>query len=114
MKPSSLKKLRFKSGSLRIGAWFGLGLLNLLLLSCAAFAQGQAQVIYFSTLAGFAGQQNSDGTGTNAFFTLPAGAGVDSAGNVYVSDFSNNTIRKITPAGIVTTFAGSPGIAGSA
>jgi sugar lactone lactonase YvrE len=68
-----------------------------------------------STFAGSAGQPGStDGTGSAARFRTPRGIAVDSAGNVYVSDTGNDTIRKITPAGVVSTLAGTPGVAGSA
>lgn len=67
-----------------------------------------------STLAGLAGTFGSfDGTSSAARFNLPTGVAVDSGGNVYVSDRNNNIIRKVTPAGVVTTLAGWAGIWGS-
>jgi sugar lactone lactonase YvrE len=68
-----------------------------------------------TTLAGSPGLTGtSDGTGSGARFNDPAGVGTDSNGNVYVADSGNNTIRMVTPAGVVTTLAGSAGSSGSA
>ncbi len=57
-------------------------------------------------LAG-AGVGFGDGTGTAAKFGGHQGVTVDTSGNVYVADSGNSKIRKITPSGVVTTFAGS-------
>ncbi len=68
-----------------------------------------------TTLAGLAGAGGSaDGTGAEARLFGPQGIALDGAGNLYVSDSANATIRKVTPGGVVTTFAGSAGVFGSA
>ena len=51
----------------------------------------------------------NDGVGTNAQFTSPTGVAADGASNIYVADFYNNTIRKISPAAVISTFAGFSG-----
>ena len=71
-----------------------------------------------TTLAGLSNRPGSvDGSGfipgTAAQFNGPTGVAVDSSDNVYVADTNNHTIRKITPAGVVTTFAGLVGSSGT-
>lgn len=68
-----------------------------------------------TTFAGGMGVSGStNDTGTAARFSGPRGIAVDGAGNLYVADTANHTIRMITPAGLVTTLAGAPGTAGAA
>jgi sugar lactone lactonase YvrE len=68
-----------------------------------------------STLAGKGSNFGSaDGSGASARFNSPSDCAVDSAGNIYVADTGNHTIRKVTPGGTVTTFAGKAGVAGAA
>jgi hypothetical protein len=66
-----------------------------------------------STIAGTPGiQGNADGTGLAARFVYPHGPAADRNGTIYVADPNDATIRKITPAGVVTTFAGNGEIHG--
>jgi hypothetical protein len=68
-----------------------------------------------TTFAGSAtGAGNIDGFGDDAWFNAPAGVAIDAVDNVYVTDFREHTIRRITRTGVVTTIAGSAGNVGSA
>lgn len=73
-----------------------------------------------STFAGLGRPEDRDGAGTLAAFNQPSGLALDAAGSLYVADSGNHKIRKISPDGMVTTFAGvgrpgfSNGVAGEA
>ena len=69
-------------------------------------------VTTFAGTLGVSGSANL--TGTSASFNSPKGIVVDASGNVYVADTGNHAIRKITSAGVVTTFAGGMGVSGTA
>jgi hypothetical protein len=60
-----------------------------------------------STLAGNVNAGLVNGTGTGASFYNPQGVCADGSGNIYVADTYNNVIRKISPLGVTTTFAGN-------
>lgn len=66
----------------------------------------------FITMAGSVVGTN-DGLGTAAAFNSPRHIAVDTAGNLFVTDYGNHTVRKITPAGMVSTVAGMPGVGGT-
>lgn len=67
-----------------------------------------------TVLAGNGVRTYADGSGTAASFDIPVALAVDGSGNVFVADRDNNCIRKISPAGLVTTFAGKGRVYGYA
>lgn len=60
-----------------------------------------------TVLAGSGAGGSADGTGLAASFQNPESIVIDGAGNLFVSDVSNYRIRQVTPAGVVSTYAGS-------
>src|SRR5262245_29077424 len=73
-----------------------------------------AQPPSLEPLAGtIGGPGNLDGKGPDARFVAPHGLAIDQAGDLYVADAENQTVRKVTRDGRVTTIAGGPGVCGS-
>src|ERR1035437_2005958 len=83
-------------------------------LSLALVPLSRSQPLTITTLSSSPGQGSADGTGVAARFANPWGVAADTTGILYVTDTDNRTIRKITAGGVVSTWAGSPGVSGSA
>ena len=84
-------------------------------LSIGALAQSTdpAPVYRWITLVGRASLGVEDGPAADARFNNPHGLAMDLTGNLFVADTGNHTIRKITPAGLVSTLAGKAGQMGN-
>jgi sugar lactone lactonase YvrE len=90
----------------------------LVCLWLAATAHVSAQTYTWSTIAGLAGSAGGvDGTNGAIRFNNPSGLALDGAGNLYIADMRNHTIRKLRPNGaewVAATLAGSAGLKGAA
>jgi NHL repeat len=97
------------------GSVFPLALLAAAL--CSNLVIAQPAMYSFVTIAGDASAGSINGTNNDARFYFPSGLALDSAGNVFVADTGNNTIRKLAPVEtnwISSTIAGLAGHQGSA
>jgi sugar lactone lactonase YvrE len=76
-------------------------------------SQVRAVSVSTNTVSGIAGGYTGDGLkGTMASLNLPENIAFDSKGNLYIADVFNNRVRKVTPTGVISTFAGVTGISG--
>ena len=74
----------------------------------------RADIYIFNNLIGSAATlDHTDGSGANARLLNPTGVAVDGAGNIYIADGGDHTVRKVTSGGVVTTLAGGSGQVGS-
>ncbi len=89
-----------------------IALTSLVLTATQSLAQSTYEPYTFTTLAG-GGGFSTNVAGSTTRFSSPLGVTVDSAGNIYVADSDNNSISKVTPAGVLTILAGRPGSFGS-
>lgn len=80
----------------------------LISLSSAVYGQGIISTYAGTGFASFAGD---NGPAINAQLSSPTSVAVDAAGNLYIADSANFRIRRVTPSGTITTWAGS-GVAG--
>jgi sugar lactone lactonase YvrE len=81
------------------------------LVAGAASAASGVDRIYTVAGLGTQGFSGDGGQATSAQLNYPAGGAVDAQGNLYIADNTNDRIRKVSPAGVITTVAGD-GIAG--
>jgi streptogramin lyase len=91
--------------------FFFFSLVFLILLNCSGGGSNSNSCV--TTIAGKVGLFGSaDGIGAVARFNAPFGVVTDPEGNLFISDWGNQTIRKISYSGVVSTFAGEVGVPG--
>lgn len=67
-------------------------------------ADGTITSIAGNSVLGFSGD---GGPAKSAELALPSGIALDASGNLYIADYGNNRVRKVTPAGVISTVAGN-------
>jgi sugar lactone lactonase YvrE len=84
-----------------------MNLLCLFLLHLSLVSFAQSGIISTITGTGYAGFGGDGSLASSAQLNYPVGVAADSAGNLFIGDTNNNRIRKVSSAGIITTFAGT-------
>jgi sugar lactone lactonase YvrE len=111
-----VRRFRESIGNQRFRAALG-GLLALaatgIVVAMGLAASGTDTITTFAG-TGALGFSGDTGQASAAQLNFPTGVAVDGAGNVYIADSSNNRVRKVSPAGVITTLAGTgvPGFSG--
>ena len=98
-RPAGSRRVRTSSGILALAAC--------LFATAGASAVSTSGTILTVAGTGAAGFAGDGGSARAARLNGPTGVTVDAAGNVYVADTANHRIRKVTPAGVITTIAGT-------
>jgi trimeric autotransporter adhesin len=80
--------------------------------SSNGLASATSSVINTVAGNGLSGFSGDGGSAVNATLNQPAGLAVDSSGNLYIADSNNAVVRKVTPAGVISTVAGTGGVEG--
>jgi hypothetical protein len=86
---------------------------SIMRLTLSAQAQSMDATLFAGAANTYTGAGSQDGTGSAARFNGPRGIAFGPDGDLFVADTGNHTIRRITPQGVVGTFAGRSGVAGT-
>ena len=97
-----------RAGAVRMNLWLGVGVVVVAAVA-AAGAFGVSRDDTIRTIAGdrFADFSGDGGPAISARLNTPSAVAVDARGNVYIADSWNNRVRKVSPGGKITTFAGT-------
>src|SRR2546422_437949 len=94
-----------RSNIVRMRLWLGIGVATTAAVVAATGAFGSSGGGTITTIAGGGDKLGDGGRATSARLLGPDGVAVDRHGNVYIADLDR--VRKVSPGGTITTFAGT-------